>query len=419
MSSRGKSKQARSNGLKELDRISELPETLICHILDHLSTKEAVSTSVLSTRWRNPWLWIPNVELNSRNFQDINAFVGFGDRFFNPIRVPSIRKLDLVLGRNASTLDDESYFTSWIEAAIKRKIQHLHVRCAKEVHLTNNPLRLYSCETLVCLRLCGVILDEEVFDVLPCLKTMCLEKNMYPNEATLEKLISSCPVLESLDIVASDIDENVFRVHSRSLKMLTIERGRIVLPWYDDDDHHHDDVPGVVIDAPLLSSLSIDDIASQNFVVSNMESNAKLDISLSFGLGIDCLRRWVPSRRGSIGDFLVGISRVREIKISSLTFKEQRSDYSYDFDDLQLPPVQEMKQISLPHCLLSSLELVCFEVPISGLAAEMKLIKYFLKNSANLKKLIISLDSYSRKDDILKELLESSRGSTECELVVE
>lgn len=317
MSSRAKSKQAPSKGSKE-DRISELPDLLICHILDHLSTEEAVRTSFFSTRWRNLWLWIPNMELDSRKFQDINAFVSFGDRFFDSIRVSSIRKLNLVLGRNASTLDDESHYTSWIEAAIKRKIQHLHVRCSKEVSLTSNPLRLYSCETLVCLRLYGVmIVDDEVFDVLPCLKTMCLDNNRYPNEATLKKLISTCPVLESLKIVASDIDTKVFRVHSLSLKSLTIERGRLFLRRYT-----YDDVPGVVIDAPLLRCLSIDDRVSESFVVNNLESHAKLDISLSFGLSFGYgVTRGLPSIRSSIHNFLLGISSVREITISSFTFK--------------------------------------------------------------------------------------------------
>ncbi|CAL9243411.1 unnamed protein product, partial [Arabidopsis halleri] len=47
----------------EEDRISQLPDPLICHILSHLLPKEAITTSVLSTRWRSLWLWVPNLEL--------------------------------------------------------------------------------------------------------------------------------------------------------------------------------------------------------------------------------------------------------------------------------------------------------------------------------------------------------------------
>ncbi|CAA7032702.1 unnamed protein product [Microthlaspi erraticum] len=413
------------------DRISELPDSLICDILTHLSTKKVVSTSVLSTRWRNIWLWVPNVELNSKTFPNVNAFVKFGDRFFDPIRVSCIQKLELTLNPKARTLDDdESYFTSWIEAAIKRKIHHLDVRLSK-VSLRKKPLRLYSCDTLVYLRLYQVVLADAEFVSLPCLNTMYLDKNWYPREATLEKLISSCPVLKNLKIVASDLDTKVFRVHSRSLKTISIKRGRIVLPQYNN-------VPGVVIDAPLLRRLSIDDRKSESFVVKNLESHAKLDIYLSFGLGEMTISSFTfrlicryseleplpqfcymsdlcvavhPTKLKQLETFLESCPNLKSL------FLVQLGSYNYNPE----VPSEEMNQEglpSVPQCLLSSLQLVRFKVPITGVAGEMKLVNYFLKNSTVLKKLILRLDSRSAKDEILKELFEIPRGSTECELVI-
>lgn len=82
---RVKSKRGRSRGsnrrLKE-DRISQLPDHLICKILSHLPTKYAVKTSVLSTTWRSLWVWVPSLKLYSRRFPDTNAFVSFGNSFF-------------------------------------------------------------------------------------------------------------------------------------------------------------------------------------------------------------------------------------------------------------------------------------------------------------------------------------------------
>lgn len=253
------------------------------------------------------------MELDSRQFPDNNAFLSFGDRFFDSSMVSCIHKLTIIFGRNPKNNDD-SCFPSWLNAAIKRKIQRLDVRWTSKIYLHNHTLRLYNCETLVYLRLYGVLMDDAVFGVLPCLKTMHLEENCYTSEATFEKLVSSCcPVLENLKIVASDIDGIVYRVRSPSLKRLSIERKYNVFEPYC--------VPGVLIDAPLLCCLTIDDHDSYSFIVKNLQSNAELNISyLDFGLG----KLGVESstlRLSNIRDFLLGISRVGNMKICLVTFK--------------------------------------------------------------------------------------------------
>lgn len=326
---RGKSNQCANELIQSLkkDRISQLPDSLICQILSHLPTEDAVRTSILSTRWTSIWLWVPILELNSRKFADFISFVSFGDKFFDSSRVSCIHKLKLTIDDRDMSEDDASYLKAWIDAsylkswiyaAIKRKIQHLDVKGSRQCHC-EMPLGLYSCETLVSLKLFEVILNDVPYVSFPCLKTMHLYIVLFSNESTFERLVSCCPVLQVLQIIGFENTPKVYRVHSRSLLRLSFVR---------DNFNEIDFVSGVVIDAPLLSYLKISDHVSQSFIVNNLELNAELDISLNFGLeGYN--EASISSGRSRIRSFLAGLSKVGDMKIHEKTIKVNIYIYIY------------------------------------------------------------------------------------------
>ncbi|KAG7534107.1 F-box domain [Arabidopsis thaliana x Arabidopsis arenosa] len=453
MLGRKKSKQACSKGfsqrLKE-DRISQLTESLLCQILNYLPTKDVVKTSVLSTRWRSLWLSVPRLELDSRDFSDFDTFVSFCDRYFDSNRVLCINKLKLTIGDND---EDGFYLKSWIDAAAKRKIQHLDVHSLSQSHKIH--LNIYKCETLVYLSLFEVTVAKGRIVSFPCMKTMHLEDNVYPNEATFKKLISWCPVLEDLTVIIYGKDTKSFPVHSRSLKRLTLVRV---------SSFHSGAISGVVINAPRLCSLRIKDNVSKSFIVKNIGSNAKLDLSILFGL-------WyfdeasVRSRRSSIHRFLPGILSVREMTIHPRTFMlmyryleliplphlpkfryMSRLSVTLGVSNLQFLPAflvscpnlkslilesnsnssQKMRfkgnyQISfssVPKCLLSSLEFVDIKTNILEYVAGQQLVKYFLRNSKILKKLTLHLNYCSPRDDIVKKLRKFARGYKTCQVAI-
>ncbi|XP_010496590.1 PREDICTED: putative F-box/FBD/LRR-repeat protein At2g05300 [Camelina sativa] len=428
-----------SERLKE-DRISQLPDLLICHILNHLRTHEVVRTSVLSSRWRSLWLSVPSLELARWKFPDFISFMSFGDRFFHSDRATCIQNVELSLDRN-----DASYLASWIDALTKRKIQRLSV---ERGFYHKMPLSLYVCETLVHLRLQWVTFVSAEFVFLPCLKTMYLNSVRYHKEATLERLVSSCPVLEDLDIFTFGGEANILRVHSQSLKRLTLVRR-----------FSFDPTTGILIDAPQLGYLSIDDDLSESLVITNMDANCKLVLvfrSISFDEA--SLASQIINRFHS---FLPGISKVRDMIIDLaafkliceylktkplprfgymtrlhvtlccspleclLTFLESFPNLKslslvFDYDKRSAP--DETNQIifsPVPECLLSSLEFVDFRIKTWERLVAMRLGRYFLENSAILKNLTL-LTSHSRlQKSAFKELLKMPRGSTECEVVLD
>lgn len=49
------------------DRISRLPDAVLCHILSLIPTKYAVRSSIVSNRWKNMWASAPNLDFEDRS----------------------------------------------------------------------------------------------------------------------------------------------------------------------------------------------------------------------------------------------------------------------------------------------------------------------------------------------------------------
>ncbi|AEE32659.1 F-box/RNI-like/FBD-like domains-containing protein [Arabidopsis thaliana] len=276
----------------EEDRISQLPEPLISEILFHLSTKDSVRTSALSTKWRYLWQSVPGLDLDPYASSNTNTIVSFVESFFDSHRDSWIRKLRLDLGYHHDKYD----LMSWIDAATTRRIQHLDVHC---FHDNKIPLSIYTCTTLVHLRLRWAVLTNPEFVSLPCLKIMHFENVSYPNETTLQKLISGSPVLEELILFSTMYPKgNVLQLRSDTLKRLDINE------FID-----------VVIYAPLLQCLRAKMYSTKNFQIISSGFPAKLDIDF-----VNTGGRY--QKKKVIEDILIDISRVRDLVISSNTWKE-------------------------------------------------------------------------------------------------
>ncbi|XP_056852090.1 F-box/FBD/LRR-repeat protein At5g18770-like [Raphanus sativus] len=436
------------------DRISLLPEPLLCHILSFLTTEEAVWTSVLSSPWRHLWKCVPRLELDTSSFASDRVCVDFIDEFLAFQGKPYyLREFKLTIDHDVFH-SDVSLYEPCLGRVDMRKMERYQVENRFEQLSVDNiatpPLTLSACEALVCLKLHFVRLNEFVSLSLPCLKTMYLEDVVMPSDAAAEALISSSPVLEVLKISVSVDDAVVaLRVCSKSLKSFALKgverfyvRGRY----------------SVLIDAPKLEHLSLMDYYHfKSFKIISAADVVKVDIDVEFGLMKGHL-----SETKMIYNLVKSFSGVEDMTISwtSLKFiyssfhQMKRTPKFHDLTVLRatmclnaspklIPVVLEscpnLKHLTLellihypeviarlsnvlPRCLVSSLVSVEMDSPVTEITTELDLARYFMKNSTTFKKVVLRLNQSStgekHKPGVLEQLIESPRRSSLCQFEV-
>jgi hypothetical protein len=62
------------------DRLSDLPDFVLLHILSFLNTKQVVQTCILSKRWKHLWRRISTLILHSSNFSTLKCFTKFASK---------------------------------------------------------------------------------------------------------------------------------------------------------------------------------------------------------------------------------------------------------------------------------------------------------------------------------------------------
>ncbi|KAL9861252.1 FBD-associated F-box protein [Arabidopsis thaliana] len=410
----------------------DLPESLFFQVLLNLPTKEMVKTSVVSPEWRHLWKYVPGLDLDEADFTQFDTLVSFIDSFLSVNRESSLNKFKLRIycNHDRDKETNNAHMARWISAIVEQNVQH--------VDLTWLPVEvppiLYLCESLVTLRLCGVVLPNLEFMYLPLVKVLALEWVIFANELALEKLISGCLVLESLSFCKCSLDNvNVLRVRSQSL---------LSFNYYGPSsrDLHFKDLV-VTIDAPKLEILKLSHQVTSSFIIKKSSSLVEANIKVEFNFCVG--KKFNPydlSKRKMILHFLVAISRIfydysrcepvplfRDISLLRVEFYQNRWEILPFFLE-SCPNVKSLvvesdyytkkrtSILSRPRRLLSSLEYV--KIKSSWDKLEMKLVSYFIENSPVLKKVTLCLDGCSRKESVvLRELLTIPRRSSSCQVV--
>ncbi|CAA7014810.1 unnamed protein product [Microthlaspi erraticum] len=204
-----------------MDRISNLPDSLVTKILSYLPTKDSVKTSVLSKGWESVWLRVPALDLRYYDFPDGQAMESFIDKFLEVNKYSELQTFMIESNRYDLIVD-------WICRPADRRFHELDVSHVIRKAPNNVTQSIYRSNTLVSLKLVTVGLETPKCSVyLPCLKIMYTDDVWFDCDDTLtmEKIIAGCPALEDLTVIISRHDESCkpyylkhLRVRSQILK---------------------------------------------------------------------------------------------------------------------------------------------------------------------------------------------------------
>ncbi|XP_020879881.1 F-box/FBD/LRR-repeat protein At2g04230-like isoform X2 [Arabidopsis lyrata subsp. lyrata] len=235
------------------DRISDLPEALLLHILSSLPTEKAIATSVLSKRWRSLWKMVPKLKFDYKfhPLADMDAHV-FSENVYRSLslhKAPVLESLHLTFEGRTDCMD----VGIWIATAFARRVRKLVlVSVYHEEQIVILPSVLFSCnDTLEILKLKYAI-DLE-FPPRVCLKSLrklYLYEVQFKDEESVSNFLCGCPSLEDLVVHRySNADVENFTIVVPSLQRLTIK---------DLNQEGGNGDGGYVINAPALKYLDID-----------------------------------------------------------------------------------------------------------------------------------------------------------------
>ncbi|KAL5553565.1 hypothetical protein UlMin_040966 [Ulmus minor] len=189
------------------DFISDLPQSIIESILTRLPIRDAVRTSILSSKWRYKWATITQLVFNDKcvalyNDQDAEVvekhLIDFITRALFLHKGP-IHKFELSSACLPSCPDVDQWILFLSRNGIKELVLDL-----EQSEWFRIPSCLFQCRKLTHLELCKCEFDPpSTFKGFASLKSLKLHQVLVSPDV-IESLISSCPLLESLEFTYAD-----------------------------------------------------------------------------------------------------------------------------------------------------------------------------------------------------------------------
>ncbi|KAK6161542.1 hypothetical protein DH2020_004923 [Rehmannia glutinosa] len=200
--------QRGEDGSKSMDRISNLPQPILHHILSFLSQKEAIQTCVLSKSWRYLGSTRPNIEFCESHFRSgrkkekEETFLSVLDKTLQGYHDQKLSIRKFVVEMPMVDSRPISFLEKWIPIVILDmgvKSFSLSFRL-QESEYFDLPSIVFEAESLQELYLERCELNSIDNVMLKHLQTLCLQR-VYITEETFEKILSSCPLIENVSLL--------------------------------------------------------------------------------------------------------------------------------------------------------------------------------------------------------------------------
>ncbi|CAL9228941.1 unnamed protein product [Arabidopsis halleri] len=206
-----------SDSIDGVDSISDLPDAVLQHIFSYIPTKFAISTSVLSRRWRHVWSETPHLSFKwlSVSPESVNKTLAS----YTASKITSFHLCTLL----ASTA---RHVNSWLEFAMSHNVDDLFLEFRGYLITTNYsfPDCFYSNSSLK-----NLIVDSRCNEMIPrCTVSWTSLKYLYLSCCKLSdesflKILSGCPILETLRLYSYDSVRYLDLSKSLHLRILDID----------------------------------------------------------------------------------------------------------------------------------------------------------------------------------------------------
>ncbi|XP_026444483.1 F-box/LRR-repeat protein At4g14103-like [Papaver somniferum] len=292
------------------DLISDLPDSLLHHILSFLEIKYVARTSVLSKRWNYIWTSIPTLDFKHwlPSSLETSKFMDFLDGTLHRHNISNIQKFSLLWNRHLN----ESRVNSWISNLIRLEVQEFNL-FLDQVKPFSVPLSLCNCASLLSLTLeitPNIYFPKDIS--FPRLKRLHLYGVKFTSNYWNEQFFSNCAVLEDLVIgFCNWIDVKSFCISNPTLKVLKI------LNPQENEDGYRD--CALEIHAPNLESLTYKGRVAKEYLLSRFRNlvEAKIDFVVDDG----ATREQRIGQVASVRKFVRTLSRVNYLSISDRTLQ--------------------------------------------------------------------------------------------------
>ncbi|KAL5708003.1 hypothetical protein ACHQM5_018845 [Ranunculus cassubicifolius] len=209
----------------DLDRISNLPESIRNHIVSFLPMVDAIRTSILSKPWRNVCSSLSNFDFDQQLFDEMSdkktSFKESVSQLIDHRDESNVQSFKLSIDVDDSIV---RHINSWISYVVQHNVKEFEL-CVISGKLVHLPCILFTSKTLTALCLNNIInLNLPSLVEFPVMKTLNLCTIKWSDDKQTNQLISSCPLLQELFLVDCSWNKsNLLVISAPNLKRLVLK----------------------------------------------------------------------------------------------------------------------------------------------------------------------------------------------------